>query len=72
MKALDNIGNPVQSYESDLSETQSSYNTLAEASIVISFYKRAISTEDVLPGEQKSGDSKSAGLQTYIWSLSLY
>lgn len=42
MKAPGNLGNPVQSSESDLAETESPYNnTLAEGSIVASFYERA-------------------------------
>lgn len=41
MKALDNLGNPVQSSESDLAETESPYNnTLAKGGIVASFYER--------------------------------
>lgn len=38
MKALGNLGNPVQSSESDLAEIESPYNTtLAEDSTVASF-----------------------------------
>lgn len=38
MKALDNLGNLVQSFESDLPETESPCNTtLAEGSIAASF-----------------------------------
>lgn len=42
MKAPGNLGNPVQSSEPDLAETESPYNnTLAEGSIVASFHERA-------------------------------
>lgn len=42
MKALDNLGNPVQSSKSDLAETESPYNnTLARGRIVASSYERA-------------------------------
>lgn len=42
IKALDNLGNPVQSCESDLAQTENLYNnTLAEGNIVALFYERA-------------------------------
>lgn len=38
MKGQDNLGNPVQSSESDLSQTRCPYNTLAEGGTALSFH----------------------------------